>query len=322
MARFARQQVIEHQIGPTGRFGLRLTHPDVEIRASDGDIARVVIEFRISAESEADADVAFERIRYVVSQGAGRLEVNEPKLSGRGLGSLVSRLGIGSPNVSTSVRAEVPPGAEVTFDGVSADLRAEGLHGRQSYRSVSGDMVLERAAGELRVRGISSSVSLRADEPIRLEANTVSGDLSAVAPRFDELRVESISGDVEIEGTLSSRRESRVETVSGDFRLGVVGGVTVEVRALASSVSVSLPHRSEGSRDRRRYVIGDGRAQLVFRSMSGDLVAHAARRTPVDAPAPEPMDPGLEMEILRALERGEIDVEEAVARLARMASHA
>lgn len=325
MTRYARQQVIEHEIGPSGHFGLRVTHPDVEIIASNGDVARVVIEFRIPAESEADADAVLERARYEVTKGATRLEVNEPRLTGRGLPNLVNRLGIGSLKVSTSVRAEVPAGAEVTFEGVSADLRSSGLRGRQSYRSVSGDMVLQGVAGEVRARGVSSDVSLRAAEPIRLEANTVSGDLSAVTPRFDELRLESISGDIDLEGALPPRGEARVETVSGDVRIGVVGGMTIEVRALSSSVSVSVPHRSEGSRDRRRYVIGDGSARLVFRSMSGDLVAHApstieaARSAPSN---PEPMDPTAEIEILRALERGEIDVEEAASRLARRASDA
>ena len=53
---------------------------------------------------------------------------------------------------------------------------------------MSGDLVLDRIAGDVRVRGVSGDVSLRADAPMRLEMNTVSGDVSAFAPRFDELR--------------------------------------------------------------------------------------------------------------------------------------
>jgi hypothetical protein len=118
--------------------------------------------------------------------------------------------------------------------------------------------------------------------------------------------------------------------VSGDFRLGVLGGVSLEVRALSSDVRVSLPHRSEGSRDRRRYVIGGGEAQLLFSSMSGDVVAGPARRMAAAPPAPPappqppspltppaaPMAPDAQLAILQALERGEIDVDEAARRLA------
>jgi hypothetical protein len=95
---------------------------------------------------------------------------------------------------------------------------------------------------------------------------------------------------------------------------------------------ISVPHRSEGSRDRRRYVIGDGAASLLFSSMSGDVMARPSRRfsesirmpappTPPTPPTPPaapaaPMAPDEQLAILQALERGEIDIEEASERLA------
>ena len=100
-----------------------------------------------------------------------------------------------------------------------------------------------------------------------------------------------------------------------------------QLRGLSTDVSVAVAHRSEGSRDRRRYVIGDGAATLQFSSMSGDVVVHTARRIPVPPvpaapPAPEPpappsppLGPEEQMAVLRALERGEIDVDEASRRL-------
>jgi len=328
MAIFVRLQEIEHEIGPAGRFALRVTNPDVELRATDGGLARVRIQFEIRADSDAEADALFERVRFPVSSLDGSLEVAEPKHAGStGIGSLVRIFGIGGARVDATVTAEVPARADVVFDGVSADVTATGFTGSQQYRTVSGDLVLAQVAGDIRVRGVSSDVSLRADEPLRLELNTVSGDVSAFAPRFDDLRLVTVSGDIELEGELGPGREHRVETVSGDFRLGVLGGVTIEVRALSSDVHVSLPHRSEGSRDRRRYVIGGGEAGLLFSSMSGDIAAGAARRTTRVPVAPSPIAPQAaaaptavpadeELAILRALERGEIDVDEAAARLA------
>jgi hypothetical protein len=246
------------------------------------------------------------------------------------VGSIARLLGLGASHFDSKVVAEVPAGAQVTFDGVSSDLDSFGFTGRQEYRMVSGDMTLRDLAGDIRVRGVSSDVSLRADAPIRLQLNTVSGDVSTVAPRYDALHIVTVSGDVEIEGELSRDQESRIETVSGDVQLSIHGGTTLEVRALSSDVSVSLPHRAEGSRDRRRFVIGDGAARVVFSSMSGDLTAGSPRRsvptppTPPAAPAPPvaptppvaPVSSGDELAILRALERGEISVDEAAARLA------
>ena len=328
MATFVRTQEIAHEIGEQGRFALRLTSSDVEMRGDDGTVARVRITFEIRAGTESEADEIFDRLRYEVTQGVGSLEVSEPKHGpGAGLGSLVRLFGIGSGQVETEVRVDAPRLSDLRFEGVSADLTAMGLRGAQDYRTVSGDLVLDGAGGDMRVKGVSSDISLRAEAPLAsLEINTVSGDVSCVAPRIEQLRATTVSGDVELEGVLADGPQHRIETVSGDVSLGVTDNLTVEVRGLSSDADIRLPHRSEGSRDRRRYVIGDGGAQLLFSSMSGDIEVRPPRRTghtpptpptPVTPPAPRPpaIDDDDQLSVLRALERGEIDVEEATRRL-------
>lgn len=329
MATFVRTQEVAHEIGERGRLALRLTNPDVEMRGDEGTVARVRITFEIRATSEADADEIFDRLRYRVTQGTGSLEVSEPKHdSGAGLGSLVRLFGIGSGQVDTSVEVDAPRLTDLRYDGVSADVTAIGFVGTQEYRTVSGDLVLDRIGGDVRIKGVSSDISLRAESPLSsLEINTVSGDFSGVAPRIEQLRAATVSGDVEIEGILADGPEHRIETVSGDASLGVTDNLTLEVRGLSTDADVRLPHRSEGSRDRRRYVIGDGGPQLLFSSMSGDIEIRAPRRSgdapppppaPVAAPTP-PRPPSVaddeQLNVLRALERGEIDVDEAARRL-------
>lgn len=319
MATFHRTQEIEHNIGPQGRFALRVTSPDVEIRAADGGAARVRIEYELRAASDANADEAFERLRYIVTTENGALEIAERKRSSSGLGGIAGILGLSSDRVDVRVVAEVPRRAELSFTGVSADVTVIGLRGSQELKTVSGDLVLSDVGGSLSVTGVSGDVSVRADEPISLRAKTVSGDLSAFAPRLDAAHVSTVSGDIELEGELRAAAAHRFETVSGDLTLGVVGGVTLEVRGLSTDVDVSVAHRSEGSRDRRRYVIGDGAATVEFRSMSGDVSVHAARRvaaSPPAQPAAPPMAEDDQLAVLRALERGEIDVDEASLRLA------
>jgi hypothetical protein len=330
MATFVRTQEVAHEIGERGRLALRVTNPDVEMRGDDGTVARVRISFEIRAASDAEADEIFDSLRYRVTEGAGSLEVSEPKHdSGAGLGSLVRLLGIGSSQVDTRVEVDAPRHTDLRFDGVSADVTATGFRGAQEYRTVSGDLVLDGIGGDVRIKGVSSDISLRAAAPLSsLEINTVSGDISALAPRIEHMRAATVSGDVELEGVLAVGAEHRIETVSGDASLGVTDNLTLEVRGLSTDADVRLPHRSEGSRDRRRYVIGDGGAQLLFSSMSGDVEVRPPRRsgsaptppTPVAPPAP-PRPPSVgedeQLAVLRALERGEIDVDEATRRLAR-----
>lgn len=333
MATFVRVQEIAHEIGPTGRFSLRVTSPEVELRAVPGTAARVRIEFELRAANDAEADEAFETVKFRVSRGDGLLEVVEPKRVDAGLGAIGRLLGVSGTRVDMHIVAELPAGTTVSYAGVSADVTAIGFRGMQDYKTVSGDLSLSDIGGTIRVTGVSGDVSLRAEEPIRLGANSVSGDLSVFAPRLDECRVVTVSGDVELEADLAAAQH-RVETVSGDLSLGLVGGLTLDVRGLSTDVSVGMAHRSEGSRDRRRYVIGDGAATLQFSSMSGDVVVHPARRIatppppmPPTAPQPPapptpPLAPDEQMAVLRALERGEIDVDEASRRLARSGTDA
>lgn len=328
MATFARTQEVAHEIGERGRLALRVTNPDVHMRGDDGTVARVRISFEIRAATEAEADEIFDRLRYRVTDGSGSLEVAEPKHdSGAGLGSLVRLFGIGSGQVDTSVEVDAPRLSDLRFDGVSADLTAIGFRGLQEYRTVSGDLVLDDTGGEVRIKGVSSDISLRAEAPLGLlEINTVSGDVSGVAPRIEQLRAATVSGDIELEGVLARGPEHRIETVSGDASLGVINDLTLEVRGISTDADVRLPHRSEGTRDRRRYVIGNGGAQLLFSSMSGDIEIRPPRRTgdtPPSPAAPAPPAPPRppstgdddQLAVLRALERGEIDVDEATRRL-------
>jgi hypothetical protein len=123
--------------------------------------------------------------------------------------------------------------------------------------------------------------------------------------------------------------------VSGDATFGLVGGATFEVRGIASDVSSDLDHRIEGRQDRRRVTVGSGGPTVLFNSMSGDLSINRPRRLdrlvpqppaapppplapatpPSSGPGPQPPSADEQLAILQALERGEIDVEEANRRL-------
>jgi hypothetical protein len=320
---FVRTQEAEHDIGDAGSFALRVTSADVEMRGVDGSTARLRATFELRAGSDAVADELFELARLQVTTGSGVMEATEPSDLSSAVASLTRLFRSPSGVREMRVAAEVPGRARVRLNGVSADVTATGLKGPQHYESVSGDLVINDAADSVDVKSVSGNIAVRARERIALHASAVSGDLYVVAPRLDQLTVNTVSGDIELEGELATGAAHRVETVSGDFRLGTSGDLTLEVRGLSTDVGISLPHRAEGTRDRRRFVIGNGAAGLTFSSMSGDVSVRTSRRAPLASPpaprAPAPPgstpDPNRDLEVLRALERGEIDVEEAARRL-------
>ena len=142
MATFVRTQEIEHEIGPTGHFALRVTSPDVEMRAVDGGIARVRVRSR-SGPRDAEADEMFERVQLHVTPGAGSwMSASRAQNSG-GLGSLVRLFG-GSGKVDGSVAADVPAG------------RATAIRRRQRRRHrhrIRGRSAVPHRVGRSRARG-------------------------------------------------------------------------------------------------------------------------------------------------------------------------
>lgn len=325
MARYARTQSVAHPIGPDGRLVLKVTSADVRVRTADGDGASVRAMFSISARSDQDADAEFQRAKLDVTTEGSELRVEEA-IAGESLTNIIGRALSGQGGVAFDVEVDVPATAEVRIETVSGEITAEGLRGEQRYATTSGDIYLTDGGGSLRVNTVSGDIVARADRPISARVQAVSGDLVLSAPRVDALRAQTVSGDVEVEGELGRTGEHRVETVSGDFGLGLAGGASIEVRGISTDISSDLDHRIEGRLDRRRLVIGSGEPGLIFSSMSGDLSVRRPRRA-LAAAEPDPLPeraPAVgaapteaeQLAILEALERGEIDVDEASRRLA------
>lgn len=324
MPSFGRTQEIEHEIGPEGSFSLSVTSADVRLVATSTGMVRARATFQIHAGSDAEADRLFKENRLRVEAAPGTLSLGDRNDGNRGFGSISRFFGADTVELD-GVEVEAPAGCRLLVRTVSGDFQASGFRGEQRLRSVSGDLRLVEGRGDVDVESVSGDVTLRAIGAVSLKSNNVSGDLSAEAPTFERLRAQSVSGDISVDGQLVPGTTHTVETVSGDCRLAIAGGATVDVRGLSSDVRSSLPHRIEGTADRRRLVVGDGKASVSFNSMSGDLSVVPSRQTaptpvrsvPAAAVQAAPAKPGEEqqIEILGALERGEIDVDEAMRRL-------
>jgi hypothetical protein len=326
MARYVRTQAIEHPIGSEGRVVLKVTAADVRVRGTDDERAIMRATFEISASSEAEADAMFERGRMRVAAGNAALAMEES--NGSSSGGIIGRIFTGRASVEVDVELEVPRGARLLIETISGDITAEGLRGEQRINTTSGDVYLDDAGGTLRIETVSGDAVIRAERPLSARVQAISGDLALSAPRMEALRAQSVSGDIELEGELVRNGEFRIETVSGDVSVGLVGDASFEVRGISSDISSDIDHRIEGRLDRRRLVIGSGEPVVIFSSMSGDLAIRRPRRVAEptaateSAPSPAALDGEDQMAVLRALERGEISVEEATRRLSGGATDA
>ena len=325
MTRYLESEVIEHAIGARGRVRLRATTGSVMLRGADGDRAVVRIAYSIDAGDEEGAAAALREARVSVTRDEGRLEV-DARDAEQGVRAALTRLASGR-HVSTSFEVEVPSAAAVRVETVSGEIVVEGLDGEQRYATVSAPVEIERSAGPIAVKAVSGEISLEDCGDLRLEATSVSGDLLVQARRLLSTGISTVSGDVHLEAAFAADGEHRVETVSGDLRAHPLGGLSVELRGQAAELVEQLVGRRVGVVGGRRTVVaGDGGASLTFRSMSGRLelsTGHAGEREvrrepPRDAGGDEPVSQDrerYELDVLRSLERGEIDVTEAARRL-------
>lgn len=297
---------IEHRIGRNGELRLNTVAGTVSIRGTDGEDVRVVA--RTSGGGEPELNVR----RY-----EGGLFIEPERQGTRFFGATI---GIGVPDIEFEI--ELPRGASLELSTVNADVSASGLGGDQHYKLVSGDLELLAAGGRLTAKSVSGDMRVEASQPVALEAVTTSGDIELHGERLDQVRLRSVSGDIVIAGGFAAGPDHRVETVSGDLRLEPTRGVSIHASGPILGLASDIGGRRGSRRGQRDVQLGNGAASLRFRTLSGQLqVSDRTAEASVEA-SDVPVQPADELEILRALERGEIDVEEASRRLSGEAGNA
>jgi hypothetical protein len=180
-------------------------------------------------------------------------------------------------------RITCPAGTDLDLGGGSTDLRVEGELGEVSVRTASGDIRLGETRGELQVKTASGDISVG---PITANASlaTVSGDLEVqrldatltarsvsgdvtIGAVAGELGLSTTSGDVDVRTVLDG--DVRVQTVSGDVRVGIARGTRVWIDA--ASVSGQLGSEL-GLEDQQPSPEGDATVvPLHVKTVSGDV---------------------------------------------------
>ena len=312
---------LSHEIGARGRFVLRLPSGEVRIVGTDTTVARVRERH---GRSLAD--------RFEIGLENGSLELVARKRFGITLAIDHHQWGAGASDLDV----EVPAGASVMVDTASGDVETRGLVGPQRFRTASGDLALQATAGDLEIDAVSGDVRIDASGILDLRGRTISGDLRVRAPRLSRFEMATTSGDMQLDAQLSGKGPFSIKTISGDVTLVARGDLQVEAQTITGDLVSEVNHRRESLPGRKLLVIGRSGPVLAFKSVSGDLQIVEAREQQVtemkdsdfpgrpggSEPTPESpaADPGQteRLEILRALERGEIDVNAATERLAAL----
>jgi Toastrack DUF4097 len=259
-----------------GKTALKVSIGAGEIRLESEETAQTTVE----VEALRDDEITREAIAAMTIEARDRggfheVVVEAPKRSGGWLGALGRGPKIG-------VRVRCPNGADVRVATSSADVDANGRFGDVEANTASGDVSFEHASGSFRATGASGDVSVRVVEgacsiksasgDVRigrvlgpLSANLVSGDVE-VGEAFDDVSIATVSGDQEV-GSIRGGEHAKVQSVSGDVRVGVAPGLRLWIDG--SSVSGSM--RSELELEDAPAADEGPVVELKARTVSGDV---------------------------------------------------
>jgi DUF4097 and DUF4098 domain-containing protein YvlB len=178
--------------------------------------------------------------------------------------------------VSADVLVDAISGsAEVRVESVSGDQRADAEADRVSLQSVSGDVAirgssrrseLETVSGDIIAEGLSEE----------LEARSVSGEIDVRGEGFSNINGGTVSGDIDITGSLTERARVDLESMSGNLDLDLAGELSarIEVETFSGSIRSdygTVEREEHGPGASLRTTVGSGSATLNLESFSGDV---------------------------------------------------
>jgi DUF4097 and DUF4098 domain-containing protein YvlB len=194
-----------------------------------------------------------------------------------------------------TLRLRVPSGSEISLSAVSADVHSHGVTGRQTLQSVSGDIDADIAdaevktvSGDLKLHGSGTAQRIRintisGDVTLTnaagdLEARTVSGDLRATLGTVRAVTLHTTSGTLQFTGRLAHDGSFEAETTSGEVRLQMPfeSGYEYELRSFSGEIEDCFGQKPErtstyGPGTRLIGTRGQGGPRVHVRTLSGDI---------------------------------------------------
>ncbi len=186
---------------------------------------------------------------------------------------------------SATVTVTVPRSCATQLGVVSANAVMCGISARASVKSVSGGITLDGVTGDVDANTVSGALEAQGING-KLGFSTVSGDLTLADGWLERLDANAVSGDVTADIDLDPLGGLHVTTVSGEVTLRLPAGTDAQVNLHSMSGDV----RSEFTALRRSSApashsvsgnLGAGSGHVSVTTMSGRvmLLRRAERRT-------------------------------------------
>ena len=205
---------------------------------------------------------------------------------------------------AATVTVTVPRRCPAQVGVVSASAVMSGISSRASVKSVSGGITLDGITGDVDANTVSGALEAQGISG-KLNFNTVSGDLTLAEGWLERLDANAVSGDVTADVDLDPLGGMHVATVSGEvtLRLPAEADARVNLHSVSGDVRSEFAELRRSSAAASRTVsgsLGAGSGQVSVTTMSGRvmLLRRAGRGgvTPQGAHGGERPDNDNEME--------------------------
>jgi len=238
------------------------------------------IEIRATRRSEIHVNVEYDRARIEVDASANAVSLRTVPRRGGG---------------EAAYTVEVPAGTPLQIGGLSSDISVRGVCGEAELQTLSGDVVLDCARGNIIARSTSGDVTV-SDVRGRLEAGSTGGDVIVRDAQADvaaqsvsgevtleqvegrDVSAETIGGEVLFSGPIADGGRYRFQSHSGDVTVRPTGrglNATITVSTFSGDFETDYEVTlTQGGRIRPReieFTIGNGGARLSLASFSGTV---------------------------------------------------
>jgi DUF4097 and DUF4098 domain-containing protein YvlB len=285
------------KVGTNGSLDISNVSGDITVNEGGGDQITIdaVKKYR---GSDADAKAQFAKVEVTMVDRGGRVEVKtvydrnmrNHKAWVDYVVTAPSGASIFAHAISGDIRVTNIKG-EVRIDTVSGDVVATGTPGATLVKTVSGDAHVSGVwnANELRAATISGDVTVSGVKVRSLDADSISGTVHLADVTCDRASAKSISGDITFGGPLAKGGRYEFKSQSGDIRvtLGGAPGFELDASSFSGNVRSDLPITLRagesagggwGPGKKIRGTHGDGSAQLILTSFSGNVVIATGKK--------------------------------------------
>src|SRR5580704_7117377 len=187
---------------------------------------------------------------------------------------------------AATLTVTVPRKCPTQVGVVSATAVLSGLSTKASVKSVSGGITLDGVTGDVDANTVSGALEAQGING-KLNFHTVSGDLTLADGWLERLDANGVSGDVTADIDLDPLGGMQVTTVSGEvtLRLPAEADARVNLHSLSGDVRSEFPELKRTSAPASRSVsgsLGAGSGHVSVNTMSGRvmLLRRAGREQP------------------------------------------